>query len=133
MESTFSIFFLLVKKKRGFFFLTFYLEALYLLKPIIGAKVWKFSKNKRIRKRKKGVKFQARVKIIPMYLSGQVKNKQALKWLYLNIKKNKNPLQISILFETLSIVKRKKSSALKDRKQYQSLIIQNRGIRHYRW
>jgi hypothetical protein len=78
------------------------------------------------------VKFQARVKIIPMYISGQVKNKQALKWLYLNIKKNKNPLQISILFETLSIVKRKKLSALKDRKQYQSLIIQNRGIRHYR-
>ena len=133
IEYTFNIFFQLVKKKKTFFFFFSYLEALYVLKPLIGAKVWKFAKNKRIRKRKKGVKFQIRVKIIPTNISELAKAKQALKWLFLKIKKNNMPLQKSILTEVLAVVKRKKTSALQDKKQFQNLVIQNRGVRHYRW
>ena len=133
IEKEFSNFFKIMKKKKKFMFFLFYLEALSLLRPIIGAKVWKFSKNKRARKRKKGVKFQVRVKIIPININEVSKFKQALKWLYLRIKKNNLEFKKSILIEILAVVKRKKNSALQDKKSHQNLIVQNRGVRHYRW
>jgi len=53
--------------------------------------------------------------------------------MYLRIKKNSLELKKSIFIEILAVVKRKKNSALEDKLSQQNLIVQNRGVRHYRW
>jgi len=133
IEKKFTDFFEFMKTKKNFMFFLFYLEALSILRPVIGAKVWKFSKNKRARRLKKGIKLQVRVKIIPTNTTKVAKFKQALKWMYLRIKKNSLELKKSIFIEILAVVKRKKNSALEDKLSQQNLIVQNRGVRHYRW
>jgi hypothetical protein len=56
-----------------------YLESLALLKPEIGVKIFKFSRNKNVKRRKKGSKLALRTKVIPIYLNKKAKYNLALK------------------------------------------------------
>jgi len=72
------------KKKVSFFFL--FLEVLSILKPEMGVKIFKFSKNKNIKRKKKGLKLNVRTKVIPIIINKKAKYNLALKWIISRIK-----------------------------------------------
>jgi hypothetical protein len=52
---------------------------LALLKPEIGVKIFKFSRNKNVKRRKKGSRLVLRTKVIPIYINKKAKYNLALK------------------------------------------------------
>ena len=72
-EKIFDSFFLLAKKKRNQNFFLYFLECLNILKPEVGVRIFKFSKNKRVKRRKKGSKIPNRVKAVPIYVGTHTK------------------------------------------------------------
>jgi len=122
-----------LKKKINFFLI--YLESLALLKPEIGVKILKFSRNKNVKRRKKGAKLVLRTKVIPRYINKKAKYNLALKWLVFGIvslkkdtKYNFNSINKSIF----SIIDNKSSLITTEKKKLRKLIIINRGSAHYR-
>lgn len=71
--------FLLKKKKKMFNFFLLFLEALSILAPYLGVKIFKFSKNKNVKRKKKGVKVSIRTKVIPEIITKRAKYNLALR------------------------------------------------------
>jgi hypothetical protein len=78
LESFFEFYLSGLKKKKNINFFLIFLEALSTLKPELGVKVFKFSKNKNVKRRKKGAKLQLRTKVIPIVLNKKAKYNIAL-------------------------------------------------------
>lgn len=130
IESFFFYYFLRLKKtKKNNFFLVF-LEAIRLLRPVMGVKIWKFSRNKKIKRRKKGKKILPRIKVIPIWLNLKAKYNLALKWIVLRLKFNKM-YKNNFLKIIYNILNHKKF--VKEKIQLRRLIVANRSAVHYRW
>lgn len=119
------------RKKNNFFF--FFLEALNILKPEIGVKIFKFSKNKNVKRKKKGTKLAIRTKVIPVIIHKKAKYNLALKWIISRIKISPRPNFQGITKEIINVLSYKRQSAIGDKKKLRRVVLSNRGAIHYRW
>lgn len=135
LEYFFEYFLSTWKKKKNCYILFYFLEALFILRSELGVKILKYSKNKNVKKRKKGKKLPVRTKVIPILLSIKTKFNLVLNWILKNkglVDKNKMTF-FGILPEIIRILNLQNNSSIKEKKKLRKLILVNRGFIHYRW
>jgi hypothetical protein len=81
IETFFEDYLISLKLKKKINFFLIFLEVLSSLRPEVGAKIFKFSRNKNVKRRKKGFKLAVRTKIIPKIINKKAKLNLALNWL----------------------------------------------------
>ena len=74
-----------------------------------------------------------RTKVIPIIINKKAKYNLALKWIISRIKNSSNANFNSINKQILFVLRRKKNSAISDKKKLRKIVLINRGAIHYRW
>lgn len=133
VEFIFNKFFHFIKTKRKFYFYFVLLDSLTILKPEIGVRIYKFSKNKKLKRRKKGYKKHQDTKVFPLPINDLKKFKIGLSWIISRIKKSSYSLIWSLLTEFINVISFNKNSALVEKTKLRKLVLLNRGSTHYRW
>lgn len=134
IESVFENYLYSFKLKKKINFFLIFSEVLVKLKPEVGVKIFKFSRNKNVKRRKKGSKLELRTKVIPIYINKKIKYNLALKFLVMGMKKNSGiPWKKKFNKELFNIIKNKKIWINSEKARIRKLILINRGSAHYRW
>lgn len=134
LDFFFEYFLLNLKKKKNCFIFFFFLEALFILRSEVGVKILKYSKNKNVKKRKKGKGLPVKTKVIPILLPVKSRLNLVLNWILLNKNSGeKKTTFFGVLPEIIKILNLQNNSSIKEKKNLRKLILVNRGFIHYRW